>query len=303
MAWLGERRGDLIDWLTQRWVKLTGKRIALIDAPWLTGPVGAVTGIGADFFARWGPQNGLRVLPPSPDDGLLRTLGELAGPTFRPSDVHEAISDFYEHTAAYDLRIEIRWCGAFRAIGWLISRIFSRRLRQLNIPLSNRELANGIDSRIIRLANAQGHVESTWWIRTMAGSEQPMFVAQYGVATIPGHAGPCIKVVFPLPNGNAIILLKPVNDPDKGLSLISEGKNFGDPGFYFTVIDDANNAWVRRVHSMKEQLRVDLQNSGIVGNHRFFIFGIQFLELYYTIAKRPFGLHRGSTSDIPQARH
>jgi hypothetical protein len=42
--WLGERRGNLIDWLTQRWVCATGRRVDLAAEPWLAGPVGQTRG-------------------------------------------------------------------------------------------------------------------------------------------------------------------------------------------------------------------------------------------------------------------
>jgi hypothetical protein len=40
MIWLGEQRGCLTDWLTQRWVIATGRKISLTEYPWLEGPIG-----------------------------------------------------------------------------------------------------------------------------------------------------------------------------------------------------------------------------------------------------------------------
>jgi hypothetical protein len=45
---LGGRRGVLSDWMTQRWVQLTGKRVDLSDYPWLEGPIGDVELIGSE---------------------------------------------------------------------------------------------------------------------------------------------------------------------------------------------------------------------------------------------------------------
>lgn len=286
MVWLGERRGDLVDWATQRWVQLTGRRVALADAPWLAGPRGSVRGIGADFFARWGESNGMRVLPPGPDDGLVDGLAALAGPGFDPQAVDPRIHDFYAHTAAYDLRIESRWSGPFRAVGWLIARMFARRLAQLNMPLSNRELRGGFESRIVRLADDTGRVRHTAWVRTAVETGRPAFVGEYGTTSIPGHAGPCIKVAFPLPNGNAIILLRPRADPNAGLSLVSDGRRFGDPGFYFTVLAGPGELWVRYVRTMKEQLSLQVEGDAIAASHRFMVFGLPFLELRYEIVRK-----------------
>lgn len=286
VVWLGERRGHLVDWVTQRWVQITGRRVALADVPWLVGPSGSVHGIGADFFAQWGERNGLRVLPPSRDDGLVDGMVALAGPRFDPSAVHTRIDDFYAHTAAYDLRIEPRWSGPFRLVGWLIARLFARRLAQLNMPLSSRELRGGFESRIVRLADDAGSVRHTAWVRTAIETGRPAFVGEYGTVHIPGHDGPCIKVVFPLPNGNAIIVLRPRADPGDGFSLVSDGKSFGDPGFYFTVLADDGEVWARYVRTMKEALSLRVDDGVMTASHRFRVFGLPFLELRYTMTRK-----------------
>ena len=287
MVWIGERRGHAVDWITQRWVQITGRRLSLVDTPWLSGPCGSVHGIGADFFERWGERHGLTALPSRPDDGLLDGLSTLRGPAFDPSAINPAIDEFYSHTAAFDLRIESRWSGPFRAVGWLIARIFARRLAQLNMPLSSRELEGGVSSRIVRLADGQGRVLHTAWVRTAVETGLPVFVGQYGTTVVPGHEGPCVKVVFPLPNGNAIIVLRPRLDPDGGLSLVSDGRRFGDPGFYFTVVAEPGEVWARYVRTMKEELSLRAQDDGIAARHRFRVFGLPFLELSYQIAEKP----------------
>ena len=43
----------------------------------------------------------------------------------------------------------------------------------------------------------------------------------------------CIKAIFPLPKGNAIVILKPSVREQKELILNSSGEKFGDTGFYF----------------------------------------------------------------------
>lgn len=286
MIWLGERRGHLVDWATQWWVRITGRRVALADAPWLAGPSGSARGIGADFFVRWAESQGMRVLPSGPDDGLIDGLAVLSGPAFDPRTVHPGIHDFYAHTAAYDMRITSHWSGPFRACGWLIARMFARRLAQLNMPMSNRELRGGFESRIVRLGDAHGQVRHTAWVRTAVETGRPTFVGEYGTAIVPGHSGPCVKVVFPLPNGNAIVVLRPRMDANGGLSLVSDGHRFGDPGFYFTVLAEPGEAWVRYVRTMKEKLSLRVQDGAMTASHRFAVFGLPFLELRYDIARK-----------------
>jgi hypothetical protein len=287
VIWLGEHRGNLIDWATQRWVQLTGARVVQAEAPWLWGPVGATAGIGPRFFEELAATRGLALLPEAADAGLLPGFAALAGPRFEPSAVAPEIAGFYAHTAAFDLQIRSRWAGPFRAMGWAIARIFSRRLAQLNMPLSDRELQGGVHSRIVRVADpASGEILHTAWVRTAVETGRPVFVGQYGTAEIPGHEGPCVKVVFPLPNGNAMIFLRPRLDADGGLSLISDGRRFGDTGFYFTVVAGPDERWVRYVRTMKESLGLRVDGDGVAAVHRFRVFGLPFLELRYAIARK-----------------
>jgi hypothetical protein len=59
---------------------------------------------------------------------------------------------------------------------WLIARLFARRLAQLNMPLSNRELRSGFENRIVRLGHEDGHVRHTAWVRTAMETGHPAFV-------------------------------------------------------------------------------------------------------------------------------
>jgi len=302
VVWLGARRGHAVDWATQRWVQITGRRIELARAAWLSAPAGNVREIGADFFDRWGELHGLTVVPPRPGDGLLPGVAVLEGPDFDPHAVHPEIDEFYRHTTAFDIRIRSRWSGPFRGLGWLIARVFARRLAQLVVPLSDRELRGGVDSRIVRLADGQGRVRHVAWVRTAVETGRPVFVGQYDTATIPGHAGPCIRVAFPLPNGNAIVFLRPRGDAHGALSLVSDGARFGDPGFYFTVTAGPGEVWVRYVRSMKERLTLRVDDDAIAATHRFTVFGLPFLELRYRIVRgsaRVPGPDEGAPADRP----
>jgi hypothetical protein len=107
-----------------------------------------------------------------------------------------------------------------------------------------------------------------------------------GTTIIPGHAEPCIKVVFPLPNGNAIIVWRPRVDPNAGLSLVSDGRRFGDPGFYFTIVTEPGEVCVRYVRTMKERSSLQVDDGGIAASHSFRLFGLPFLELRYAIVRK-----------------
>jgi hypothetical protein len=88
--------------------------------------------------------------------------------------------------------------------------------------------------------------------------------------------------VFPLPNGNAIVVMKPEAHPDGSFSVTSAGGGFGDPGFYFVVHAEAGVAWARYVQSMQETIHVyPDEHAAVRADHTLRIWGIQFLRLHY----------------------
>jgi len=48
--WLGNKRGEATDWLTQRWDQITGRQMKFQGFPWLKGPHGVNSGIGTYYF-------------------------------------------------------------------------------------------------------------------------------------------------------------------------------------------------------------------------------------------------------------
>jgi hypothetical protein len=55
-----------------------------------------------------------------------------------------------------------------------------------------------------------------------------------------------VKVAFPLPNGNVVVLLRPEHAPDGALRLVSKGRRFGEPGMYLTVAGRAGSKTILR---------------------------------------------------------
>jgi CRP-like cAMP-binding protein len=80
-------------------------------------------------------------------------FGALAARDFDPAGVHPAVADFYARTAAFELDSWAEWCGAFRPFGRLLARLFSRRLQQLNVPLSGLDTSRGVTSEVLQLVD------------------------------------------------------------------------------------------------------------------------------------------------------
>jgi hypothetical protein len=257
-----ESRGALVDRTTQRWVQATGRRVALDECSWLEGPVGDVDVIGADFFARFADREGLTIVADGPPRGLVEDFGALTGPACDPSQVDARVAEFYEQTSEYEFDVWSEWRGGFRPFGSALAAIFSRRLQQLNVPLSPLDTSQGISTAVIRLVDSAGAVTQTAWVREIVASERTLYAGSYSLCRVPGFDGPCVKVAFPLPNGSANVIMRPESAPDGSFTVRSSGRGFGDPGFYFFVQAGQGQGWSRYLKALKEDIRVYIDPRG-----------------------------------------
>lgn len=285
--WLGSKRGAATDWSTQQWVKITGRRVSPGEHPWLEGPIAGVHGVGAGFFEQLARQQGLTVDRTTRPRGLLR-FEELDGPSFPAGAVHPNVRRFYEQTSEYEMESWSEWCGAFRPFGLVLALVFSRRLQQLNVPLAPLDTSEGTSSEVLQLRAPGGQVVHTAWIRRLRRTNNVLYAGTYSTVEVPGHPGRCVKVVFPLPNGNAIVILKPSVDASGALTVTSAGERFGDPGFYFTVHSPAGAVWARYVRTMQESIRsYAAEREEVRADHTLRIFGQVFLRLHYRLRPAP----------------
>ena len=284
--WLDDTRGHLVDWSTQRWVQLTGRRVLLQDHAWLEGPFGKPSGIGAGFFETYAAERALRLLQ-MPACGLLPDLQQLAGPECDPMRVSPGVASFYERTSEYDLDSWSQWCGAFRPFGRALAVLFSRRLQQLNVPLAGLDTSRGMTSAVVPVvASATNDLVFTAWVRTLVGTGDVIYAGAYSTCTVPGYAGRCVRVVFPLPNGNAIVVMRPVGHADGSLTIVSAGERFGSPGFYFTVDAGGGAVWARYLRALREKIHVYAVDDDVRAGHVLTLWGATFLRLHYRLRRR-----------------
>ena len=281
--WLGAKRGHLTDWTTQLWVKLTGKRIDLELYPWLKGPIGKPDGIGSDFFHQLAREQNLSV---EEGRGLLEDFHQLASERCNMEKISPLVKDFYENTGCYELEAWSEWSGLFKPFGWVLATVFSRRLQQLNVPLSNLDTSRGMTSRVITLVDRHtGKNYCTAWVRELLGNRNVVYAGSYSVCTLPDSSGACVKVVFPLPNGNAVVIMYAESLANGSFSITSSGSGFGEPGFYFTVCTE-EGVWARYVRAMRESIRVyPSGNSDVRADHILRIWGVVFLRLHYKLRR------------------
>lgn len=286
--WLGSTRGYLFDWITQKWVQMTGRTVDLETHGWLDGPIGEPSGIGGDYFNRLSEKDGLELRRNVPEVGLIQELTTLESDSFDLNQLDPQVRNFYEHTSNYDLDVWAEWSSVFRPFGRLLAFFFSRRLQQLNVPLSSLETSHGMTSEIIQLAEPEsGAIKYVAWLRHLVGTGHVLYAGCYSACKVPEFDGVCVKVVFPLPNGNAIVLMRPTIGNDGSLTVTSSGNKFGDPGFYFVVHKSDGEVTARYVRTMRESIHVYPDaNSVVRADHLLMIFGFIFLRLHYRMVPK-----------------
>src|SRR5262245_18923972 len=226
------------------WLYLCGRRVRRGDVPWLSSPTGPRDRIGEHWYAQLAASERLTVTV-SRESGLIPCFDDLAGPSFDPRHVCQQVRDFYEHTARYSPEAWSEVTIPMRLFLWGLVTFASRRMQQLNFPVSSLELASGMSSEVIELTEAGGRRVFTGWLRRMKSSGLVLYAGLYSTAAVPGQECPCVKVSFPVPRGSSTVFLRPEAGPDGSFKLISRGRRFGDSGFYRLVERGADHYQVR----------------------------------------------------------
>src|ERR1700737_4710742 len=233
------------------WVRLTGRLVRRSDTPWLASPLGGRERIGTGIYERVAQAEGLLIRTP-PHAGLLEHFNVLRGPNFNPDAVHRDIRHFYEHAAEYQLEVWSEVSLAGRFFLWLLVEFISRRMDQLNFPISSLEVAKGMSSEVIQLREpGSRNVVATGWLRRLKSSGNVIYAGLYSTVQIPGEENPCVKVTFPC-RGSANVYLRPIAHPDGSFGLDSSGGGYGRSGFY-RLVDGGPDHWrVRNFTTLHE---------------------------------------------------
>lgn len=291
---INNRVGHLQDWITQLWVKLTGRKFDPKEDTWLTGPIGDTDLIKDKFISNLAQAENLNITNNLNGSGLLETFDELQLTIEEKKILNPKVIDFYERTSNYDFEIWSEWCGIFRPFGWMLAVIFSRRLQQLNLPLRSMDSAKGIRSEIIKLRDKVDN-KSKWtvWYRILKSTRNVIYSGVYTTTILPNFSGKFLKVVFPLPNGNAMVIMRREILSDGSLKLCSDGRKFGDNGFYFTLTNHKGKYWTRFVKSMHEWITVYVDEENVLrADHNLQFYGMPFLNLHYKMTEKHSSQHR-----------
>jgi hypothetical protein len=275
-----------IEWV----VRLTGRRVAKAEAPWLDCVIGRAGQIGTGVYQQIANEERLELNWPR-DAGLVPDFSALNGPGFRAETVHPSIRDFYEHTAQYHLEVwsEVYFAGKF--VLWLLVEFISRQMDQLNFPISSLEVAKGMTSEIAQLRESGiGKLKYTGWLRRFRSNGKVIYAGLYSTTTLPGEANPCVKVTFPC-YGSSSVYLRPEAHEDGSFGLRSDGAAFGRAGFY-RVLESGKEAWrVRNFKTLHEIFRVYVDEDGVLRtDHTITFLGLTILRLHYKMTRKQNGV-------------
>jgi hypothetical protein len=272
-----------MEWFIEILVRVTGKRVRKTDAPWLECFLGDPGLIGTGIYERIAAASGLHIRAPK-DAGLIANLSALRGPTFDPNSIRPEIRDFYEHAAQYQLEVwtEVSLTGRFFL--WLLVEFISRRMDQLNFPISSLEVAKGMSSEVIQLFDPKsGTTVATGWLRRLKSSGSVIYAGIYSVVQVPGEENPCVKVTFPC-RGSANVYLRPVTHADGSFGLDSSGSEFGRSGFYRIVGAGPEHWRVRNFTTLHELFHVYVDNEGVLRvDHTVSFLRLTIIRLHYKV--------------------
>lgn len=273
------------DWFTQQWVIICGRKINPSENTWLFGTFGEVNGIGEKFIHQLAEKEDLTIIRKSNSKGLLDSISSLNLSENEIKKLPKNVIDFYEKTSEYKLQLNVKWNPIFKIFGYVVNRLFSQRINQLNIPTNNIQSSENLISEIIELvAKNTNEVKYTIWLRKFQSTGKVIYSGIYTTCLLPSGIT-CVKAIFPLPKGNATVILKPSVGEKNELILDSSGNKFGDAGFYFLLNDSKGNCWSKYIKSFTDKLIVSDENEKLKAKQTLKLWRLKVARFEYEMKK------------------
>jgi hypothetical protein len=271
------------DWFTQQWIIVWGKRIESKTVPWMMGPFGKSDWISDEFVKELAQDEGLVIERNVQSQGLIPSIKLLGLNEDELEKLSKCVIDFYQKTSEYNLELSVSWNIVFKVLGNIVKMLFSKRIDQLNIPTENISSSEEINSEIITLTDPDSkEIKYTIWYRTFKKTGQALYSGVYSTCTLPSGRS-CIKAVFPLPKGNATVIMSPSIGRNGELQLFSSGKEFGDPGFYFLLEDSKGDLWAQYIRSFRDLLIVTSDKEKISAEQTLTLWNKEVVRFNYEI--------------------
>lgn len=278
---------SLVGWFGARFIYFLiwvfGRTYRRDEVAWLAGPMGGPV-IGDETYREVCEAEGLTIERHVQNGGLVPSMEQLRSPSFDPAQVHPQASEFYEQTAQFAMDVWSQTYFPAKLVLWLLVKTISRQVNQLNFPLSPLDTARGLVSEIIVMRSPAGKVRYTGWFRKFAQDDSVLYTGFYMTEKSPTLDAACMKVVFPMPNGSATVVLRPEALDDGTLILDSSGSRFGDAGFYRIQAVGSDSLRIWHITSLKEKFRMYVDERGTLRcDHEIRFLGFRALTLHYKI--------------------
>jgi hypothetical protein len=141
-------------------------------------------------------------------------------------------------------------------------------------------------SEIINLRKPNGEIAHRVWFRRLKRTGEVVYSGIYSHCFL-SSGEKCLKIIFPLPEGSATVIMRLQIDEQGNLTLESKGKKSGDPGFYFIVRDRDGNLWKHYLPSFHERIHVyEDPEQTLRADHSMSLWGLKAYDLHYKINQR-----------------
>ena len=124
------------------------------------------------------------------------------------------------------------------------------------------------------------------WFRRLKADGTVVYSGVYSTCLLPSGEK-ALKIIFPLPQGSATVVLRPTVDTKGNLLLESRGERFGDPGFVFLVRDRKGQDWRHYLRSFHELIHVFVDEEGVLrADHSMSLSNRLAYQLHYKMVRK-----------------
>ncbi|UCF26595.1 MAG: hypothetical protein JSW42_07965 [Chloroflexota bacterium] len=239
--------------------------------------------IGADYFKDLARSEEGQFTRNLEGIGIVESMDNMRGPAFNADLVHPLIRDFYEHTSNYKLNITPEWELRFKPLFWIFKRFIAQPIGQANLPFNTEEAQQGVVSYIDAIDfKCDDIIDLRGWVRAFEQTGEAIYVGIY--TTFQHQAVGYVSVGFPLPDSNFTATLLPKNHNESDFLLTSRDTGHQFPGHYLTASEN-ENLTVLKLPTLNEEIEVFVRNEQLRTEHRFYLAGLNFLTLHYTMER------------------
>lgn len=237
--------------------------------------------VGADYFKDLARSKEGKFIRNQAGIGIVESMENMRGPSFDPDLVNPLIREFYEHTSNFKLNITPVWNQRFKPLFWIFKRYIAQPIGQANLPFNTEEAQQGVVSYIDTIDfKCDDIIDLRGWVRAFEQTNEAIYV---GIYTTFQHQGVgYVSVGFPLPDSNFSATLLPNNHEESNFLLTSRNTGYPFTGHYLTASEN-ENLTVVKLPTFNEEIEVLVENEQLRTEHRFYLAGLNFLTLYYSM--------------------